>query len=435
MGRSPVDRVTVAASDSTIARAEIIAVGTEMLAADRTDTNSLYLTGRLNELGIEVAAKAVVGDDLALVATLVGEARRRSDLVVLTGGLGPTDDDLTRAGVATALGRDLVEDEATIERIRQRFERRGMRMPDINRRQGQVVVGAEVLENPVGTAPGQWIDDGSGVVVLLPGPPRELQPMFEAAVRPRLLARVGPNRIFKRTVRIVGRTESHAEERLRPLYAAWSDRHPPVLATILAARGQIELQLSSRGADEASAESSLERAVGDVVAAFGADVCSTDGSRLEEVVGGLLRGCGLRIALAESCTGGLVAARLTDVPGSSDYLDRATVAYSNRAKIEALGVAAELIAEHGAVSEPVAVAMAEGARRKAGVEVGVGVTGVAGPGGGTEAKPVGTVAIAVAGPGERVAVRTLLLPGTRAHVRTFSTTAALDMVRRAILER
>jgi nicotinamide-nucleotide amidase len=416
-----------------LAVAEIIAVGTEMLGIDRTDTNSLFITARLNELGIEVRVKAIVADHLETLASAVREALARADLVVLTGGLGPTDDDLTRQAVAGVVARPLVEDARLVEAIRARFDRRGMRMPEINRRQAQVISGATTLDNSVGTAPGMWVEIGPKVVLLLPGPPREMRPMFEAVLAGPLLARVGDERLARRVVRLVGRTESHAEEKLGPLYERWAGWAPPIAVTILAGRGKIELQLSARDRDTARAGRVLDEAVGDVVAAFSQDVCSTDGRELEEVVGDLLRARAYRLAVAESCTGGLVASRLTDVPGSSDYVERGVVAYSNAAKAELLDVAPALIAEHGAVSEPVAVAMAEGARRRAGVEMGVGVTGIAGPGGGSEAKPVGTVAIAVAGPGGGVRARTWLFPGTRHHVKMFSATAAIDMLRRALL--
>jgi nicotinamide-nucleotide amidase len=417
-----------------LSRAEIIAVGTEMLAADRTDTNSLAITATLHALGIEVVAKAVVADHLDTLVDILGQALARADLVVVTGGLGPTDDDLTRQAAARVLERDLVEVPAIVEAIRARFERRGWRMPDINRRQALVLAGAMTLDNPNGTAPGMWVDHGDKVVVMLPGPPREMGPMLEAVARERLAARVGAERIARRTVRLVGRTESHAEERLRPLYASWGSGLPPVAATILAARGQVELQLSARAVEGAAADAALDRAVSDVVEAFGLDVCSTDGRELERVVGDLLRVNGCRLAIAESCTGGLVASRLTDVPGSSDYVEGGVVAYSNRLKTEWLSVPADVIAVHGAVSEPVALAMAEGVRRRSGAQLGLGVTGVAGPGGGREGKPVGTVVMALAGPGDRSRVVTRLFPGNRSQVKVFSSTAAIDLVRRALLQ-
>lgn len=415
-------------------RAEIVAVGSEMLAPDRSDTNSLYITARLNEVGIEVRAKAVVGDDLDDLSAILRQALERADLVVITGGLGPTDDDLTRDAVARVLGRAMREDEATIERIRERFARRGMKMPDLNRRQGLVIDGATLLENPNGTAPGQWVDAGDRVVLMLPGPPREMRPMIDGLVAGRLGERAGGERVFRRIVRIAGHSESHAEQWLQPLYARWREAEPPIAATILAAYGLIELQLLARGAPGSGVEQTLESAVADVVARFGDDAFGTGGERLEAAVGEALRRRGWRVALAESCTGGLATSRLTDVPGSSDYVERAVVAYSNAAKVDLLGVPAPLIAEHGAVSEPVALAMAEGVQRLAGVEIGVGITGIAGPGGGSDAKPVGTVAIAIVGPGERRHVRTAMFPGGRTMVKTLAASAAIDGIRRAINE-
>jgi nicotinamide-nucleotide amidase len=416
-----------------LASAEIIAVGTEMLGPDRTDTNSLHIAQRLDALGIPLKAKHIVGDDLEMLTASIADALDRVDLVLLTGGLGPTDDDLTRPAVARVLGREVREDEAIAQAIRARFERRGMSMPEINRRQAQIIEGATPLANPNGTAPGQWIEHGSRVLVLLPGPPREMLPMLDAVVAERLAPRAGTHHLARRSIRMVGTTESHAEERLRPLYARWAARDPVIAATILAARGQLELQLSARSPDAAAGARRLDEAVADVQEAFRSQVYSVEGASLEAVVGALLRERAWRIALAESCTGGLVTGRLTEVAGSSAYVERGVIAYSNQAKIDLLGVPEPLIVEHGAVSEPVALAMAEGARRQAGVEVGVGVTGIAGPGGGTPEKPVGTVVFAVVA-AERQRVRTALFPGSRSLVRLFATTATLDLVRRTVLD-
>lgn len=416
----------------SLQRAEIVAVGSEMLAPDRSDTNSLYITACLNQIGIEVRAKAIVGDDLDDLSSIVQQALARADLVVITGGLGPTDDDLTRDAVARVLGRGMREDEPTIARIRTRFERRGMRMPELNRRQGRVIDGAELIDNPNGTAPGQWVPAGDRVVLLLPGPPREMRPMIDALVAGRLAERAGGERVFRRVVRIAGHSESHAEQWLQPLYARWRAAQPPVSATILAAAGLIELQLSARGVPGGGVEATLDAAIGDVFVRFGADAFGAGGEGLEEAVGAALRERRLRVALAESCTGGLVTSRLTDVPGSSDYVERSVVAYSNAAKVDTLGVDPALIAEHGAVSDPVALAMAEGVRRLAGVDIGVGITGIAGPGGGSEAKPVGTVSIAIVGPGERQRVRTSVFPGGRTMIKTLAANAAIDGLRRAV---
>jgi nicotinamide-nucleotide amidase len=415
-------------------RCEIIAVGSELLSSTRLDTNSLYLTERLNGIGIEVRAKVVVGDDRADLAAVFSDALERADLVVLTGGLGPTSDDLTRETVSEVLGRPLAEDGRLAAAIERRFAARGLRMPSINRKQALVPEGARVLDNPNGTAPGIWIEHGTRVVLLLPGPPRELNPMVETFVLPALADRTGGARLFRRSLGIAGRPESLVEEVTQPVYARWTSELPPIVTTILAAPGQVELHLSLVTTDERFAERRLSAAAAELEAVLGGAVFSTDGRSLGEVVGGLLRERGLSIAVAESCTGGLVTSRLTDVPGSSDYVERGFVTYSNRSKVELLGVPADVIAEHGAVSERVASAMAEGARRGAGADVGVGLTGIAGPGGGTAEKPVGTVAIAVSFEQE-TSVRTFLFHGSRDMVRSQAAQAALDMVRRRLLPR
>jgi nicotinamide-nucleotide amidase len=425
------------ASAPPLERAEIIAVGSEMLTPAKTDTNSLFITGVLNEIGIEVASKAVVGDRIDDVMVEVQQAIERVDLVVVTGGLGPTDDDVTRDAVARVLGRQLMEDPTIVERIRARFKRRGLEMPEINRRQAMVPDGGVAIDNPNGSAPGLWIEHGDArkVVLLLPGPPRELQPMLRTVVAERLAARTRGARLYRRVICVTGRSESHVDEALAPAYTRWLAGQPPVSATILAALGQIELHLSVIAPDETIARETLDRAVADVMAVIGADVYSVDGESMEVVVGALLKRANLRIAAAESCTGGLLTSRLTDVPGSSAYVERAVIVYSNEAKIDLLGVPASAIAEYGAVSEPVAQAMARGIRERAGVDFGVGVTGIAGPDGGTEAKPVGTVAIALAGPrGDDLRVRTYHFAGGRAMIKFQAAQAAMDMLRRTLAQ-
>lgn len=417
-----------------LANAEIIAVGSEMLTPTRTDTNSLAITERLNALGIEVRAKAIVGDRRGELAAILRGALERADLVVLTGGLGPTDDDLTREVVADVLGRPLREDPAITDRIRARFASRSLTMPDINRRQAMVPDGAVVLANALGTAPGLWIERGEQVVVLLPGPPRELAPMLDGEVRDRLAGRVAGDGLYTRVVRVFGRSESHTEEAVRPFYASWASARPSIDVTILAARGAIDLHLTARARTEVEAATVLDPAVRQAVEAIGDDVYSGAGEAIEEVVGGLLRARGWRISAAESCTGGLLLARLTDVPGSSDYVEAGVVSYSNRAKVDLLGVDPALIAASGAVSEPVAEAMAEGIRRRTGAEVGIGITGIAGPAGGTQTKPVGTVALAVATP-DASAVRTRRMLGGRELIRAMAAHAALDMLRRMMTGR
>jgi nicotinamide-nucleotide amidase len=410
--------------------AEIIAVGSELLTPDRTDTNSLWLTVRLNEIGIDVRAKAVVRDDRGDLAALFTQALARADVVVTTGGLGPTDDDLTREVVAGALDLPLVEDAAIVASLRERFARRGWPMPENNRRQAQVPQGAVVLPNPNGSAPGLWIDAGAKVVVLLPGPPRELQPMFDAEVSRRLAVRSGGRRLRRRVIKITGRSESQVDEVAHPIYEPLTSSEPPIATTILATPGQIELHLSAAGSDLAALDAALDHAVEALQAALGSIVFSVDGRSLEVVVGDLLLERGWKVAAAESCTGGLLLGRFTDVPGSSDWVIGGVVAYSNDVKVREVGVPPALLAEHGAVSEPVARAMADGVRERLGADVGVAITGVAGPAGGSEAKPVGTVVVALSGPSS--IARTFRFPGDRRTVRAHATAAALDMIRRAL---
>jgi nicotinamide-nucleotide amidase len=424
----------IAGGSAPLGTAEIVAVGSELLTAFRLDTNSLFLTGRLNGLGIEVRRKTVVGDDRAGIRDALEGALARTDLVILTGGLGPTDDDLTREVVAEALGLALEEDATVTEGIRRRFAARQLVMPENNRRQAMVPRGAVVLENVNGTAPGLLIERGRKMILLLPGPPGELQPMADALVAGPLGSRAGRRRLARRVLRVTGRTESHVEQAVQPIYSRWRAWHPPIETTILAAPGQIELHLTAGAEDEIAAGGVLEVATAELAAVLGADLFSTDGRTLEEVVGNLCRARGLSLAVGESCTGGLVASRLTDVPGSSAFFIFGVVAYSNESKTAALGVPAETIQLHGAVSKPVAVALAEGARRRGRADVGVGVTGIAGPGGGSAHKPVGTVVIAVAGPANGLSVRSYSFPGGRSQVKHQASQGALDLVRRALLD-
>jgi nicotinamide-nucleotide amidase len=420
-----------------IRRAAIFAVGSELLTASRIDTNSLYITNALNAIGIDVVFKSVVGDDRAELVAQFAFALGRVDLVVMTGGLGPTEDDVTREAVAAHLGLTLEEDSTITEAIRRRFEARGWPMPEINRRQAMVPRGASVLRNPNGTAPGIWIDhmcgEASKAVLLVPGPPREMKPMVDRMVEERLRARAGGRLLLRRVLKIAGRSESGVDELTQPIYNQWRHREPPVETTILAVPGHLELHLSARGTDAATVSAALDRATAEIEAVLTDDVFSRDGRSMEEVVGDLLKQRGWRIALAESCTGGLATSRLTDVPGSSAYVERSIVAYSNDAKVELLGVPRELIDRLGAVSEPVARAMAEGVRSRTNADIGVGITGIAGPTGGTEAKPVGTVCISVATRADTV-VRSFRFPGVRELVKTFAAVTALDMVRRHFIE-
>ncbi|WP_291984410.1 competence/damage-inducible protein A [Luteitalea sp.] len=416
---------------TAFARAETIAVGSELLALGRTDTNSGVIAGRLASLGIDVVARSIVGDQLAHLELAVRTALQRADVVMLTGGLGPTEDDLTRQAVAAALGRTLHEDPVQLARIEERFSKRGLPMPDINRRQALLIEGAVRLDNPNGTAPGQWIDLGDQAIALLPGPPREMVPMLDGLVAGALGARASAACTHSRGLRVAGRSESSVEATLLPLYAKWREGSLPIEATILAALGRIELYLFVRTADAAAAGAVLDQAIAEAADALGASVYTTRDESLEELAGRLLSEAGWRVAVAESCTGGMLAARMTDVPGSSAWLDGGVIAYSNALKTVLADVPPALIAEHGAVSEPVALALAAGARARCSTQVGIGITGIAGPDGGTDAKPVGTVFIALHTP-RVIACRQARFVGDRAVVRQQSVSAALDMLRLAL---
>jgi nicotinamide-nucleotide amidase len=399
-----------------------------MLTPFRVDTNSLVITERLNVIGYDVRLKAVVADEVGELARVIDGALAWADLIVITGGLGPTEDDITRDAVASVLGTPLDIDDSIVDRIRDRFARRGMTMPEINRRQAMVPRGAMMLPNPNGTAPGLWMERGRTAIVLLPGPPREMKPMLDAVIAERLAPRAGGRGLFRRVLKITGRAESDVDAQAQPVYGKWTAQPVPISTTILAVLGQIELHLTAEAASQADADPVLDAAVRELQATLGSALYSTDGRGLEAVVGDLLREGHLTIAVAESCTGGLLTSRLTDVPGSSDYVERGVVCYSNRAKIELADVPEVLIREHGAVSEPVALAMAEGIRNRAGTNIGVGVTGIAGPGGGSPEKPVGTVAVAVVVDGE-TRVRTFQFIGGREMVKFQAAQSALNMTR------
>ena len=414
-------------------RAWIFAVGSEMLTPFRVDTNSLAITERLNAIGCDVRLKAVVGDDVGDLCALFQRGIGTVDLIICTGGLGPTEDDITRDAVARAFDLPLEMDTRIVEQIRERFERRGLVMQPINARQAMVPRGAVVLENTRGTAPGLWLERQDTAVLLLPGPPREMLPILERVIEERVRPNAGGHGLFRRVLKITGRPESDVDAVAQPVYGQWTTAPIPIVTTILAKMGQIELHLTARAPSAAEADVALDSAVVSLLAVLGLSVYSTDGRGLEAVVGDLLRERSMTIAVAESCSGGLLASRLTDVAGSSAYFDRGVVCYSNRAKTEWLDVPATAIEAHGAVSEQVAQAMADGVRARAVSSVGIGITGIAGPGGGTPEKPVGTVAVAVVTPAGR-AVRTFQFIGPRDMVKFQSTQAALNMLRLLLVD-
>jgi len=409
-------------------RAEIIAIGSELLTPHRTDTNSLWLTDRLNAIGIEVQLKTVVGDHESILEESVRDALARSDVIISTGGLGPTEDDVTRKVFARVTGRQLKLDYDVLAQIRERFASRGYQMTPNNERQALILQGGQVLPNPNGTAPGIKLDQQGKLVVLLPGPPRENQPMFNDYVMPDLEKISKGIRIARRVLKVTGLGESALDDMIAPIYKEYSN---PV-TTILFTDSEIEIHLSATADTAAKAEEIVDELSDKLEEKLAYYCYSTRGEALEEVVGHQLRIRQLTIATAESCTGGLVAERLTRVPGSSDYFVGSIVSYSDESKSRVLDVSADLLDRHGAVSGEVAEAMARGIKQRMSTSIAVSVTGTAGPGGGTDAVPVGTVYIGLA---DEVVCsnRRLVLPGDRHLVRWRASTAALEMVRRRYL--
>jgi nicotinamide-nucleotide amidase len=412
-----------------VVKAELLAIGSELLGPLREETNTRWLTQQLLDAGAAVVARSTVADELELIASSLRTALGRADLVIATGGLGPTADDLTREAAAAASGRALRRDEAILAALRERFARYGRVMSETNAQQADVIAGAQVLANPRGTAPGQRVDIDGRRLFLLPGPPGEMQPMFEAEVLPLLREALGGTAVVRRRVlKIASMPEGDVDRLAAPVYTRFDNPR----TTILGSPGQVELHLVAQGRDAAEAEAAISRLSSALHEALPHRVYSGDGRELPAVVVDLLRQRGLTIALAESCTGGLLTARLTEVPGASHVIERGFVTYSNRAKTEELGVAEALLQQPGAVSEEVATAMAEGARRIADTYIGVGITGIAGPAGGTPEKPVGLVFVAISGVGGNAVTRSIF-PGGRERVRYQATQAALEMLRRALL--
>jgi nicotinamide-nucleotide amidase len=407
--------------------ATIIAIGSELLTPSRTDTNSLHLTDQLNALGIEVRQKVIVGDDRAALTEAVRQALRQTSMVILTGGLGPTEDDVTRDAVAAALGRPMEFHQSVSDGIEERFRSRGRKMAEINKRQAFVIQGAEVLDNTTGTAPGLWIEDGVNLIILLPGPPSEMKPMFERECLPRLQRRLPGVVIRSRFYRVTGLTESDLDTLIAPVYTKYTN---PV-TTVLASAGDIQVHLRARCETPEEAEKLLVEVGDPIEALLGARLYSRNGDSLEAVVGTLLREHHAKLATAESLTGGLLGQRITSIPGSSDYYLGGFLTYSDAMKADLLGVDPALIAQHTAVSEPVAAAMAAGARQRTGADYAISTTGEAGPKSNTGAPP-GTVFIGFASKDGCEAVR-FVMPGDRNRVRGFTSNAALDLLRRRLL--
>jgi nicotinamide-nucleotide amidase len=409
--------------------AEIIAIGSELLTSNRTDTNSLWLTDKLNRIGIDVKLKTVVGDDDARLEETIKDAVKRSRVVLTTGGLGPTEDDITRKVAARALGKRLSLDEKVLEEIRERFRSFGIaNMPERNSRQAMVISGAQVLSNPNGSAPGLFLEHEGCAIALMPGPPREMKPMFENHVQSRLEKLAGGVRFATRVLRVAGLGESAVDEKIAPIYTKYENPQ----TTILFNSSEIEIHLRAHGRTEADAETLLDDLALKIEQELGNSAFSFRGETMEEVVGRRLAMTGFTLAVAESCTGGLIAQRLTSVPGSSRYFTEGVVTYSNEAKVRLLGVDKKMILEFGAVSQQVARDMARGVRHRAKTDFGLAVTGIAGPDGGTEEKPVGLVFIALADDAHTEHKR-LMIPGDRELVRWRASQAVLDMLRRRLI--
>ena len=405
-------------------KAEILAVGTELLMGQIANTNAQYISSKLPDVGIGVYYHDVVGDNPERLKQCLALALSRSDVIIMTGGLGPTQDDLTKETVAEAVNRKLVLDQESLDVMTAFFEKRGRTMTSNNVKQAYLPEGSIIIRNKNGTAPGCIIEEDGKVIVMLPGPPSEMKPMFDDSVMPYFAAR-SEFRLESRFLRIFGIGESAMEDMLIDMIDAQTN---PTIAPY-AKDGEVTLRITARydkdshGADLITpVENEIRRRLGDAV-------YSNDNSNLEEVAAHLLMHCGMTLSLAESCTGGLIAARLTEIPGISSVFERGVVTYSNQSKVEMLGVKQETLTRYGAVSEQTAMEMAQGVRRISSTDLGISVTGIAGPDGGTAEKPVGTVYIALAH-ANGVEARRLDLWGSRSRIRNVAALHVFDMLRR-----
>jgi nicotinamide-nucleotide amidase len=407
--------------------AEILAVGTELLMGQICNTNAQYISQRLPEAGVYVYYHSVVGDNPKRLEECLNIALNRSDVIITTGGLGPTKDDLTKETIARILNRKLVLHQESLNSIKEFFEKIQRPMADSNIKQACMPENSVILKNNKGTAPGCIIEEGSKVLIMLPGPPSEMKPMFEESVMPYFVSRTG-SRLVSRYLRIFGIGESSMEEKIIDLI---DNQTNPTIAPY-AKEGEVTLRITARCSSEEEGERIIEPVINEIKNRIGDFIYSTDNKNLEEVTGEMLIKNNITLSLAESCTGGLIASRLTDIPGISSVFNRAFVTYSNEAKMENCGVNSDTLEKYGAVSRETAVEMAEGVRKAAGTDLGLSVTGIAGPGGGTETKPVGLVYIALADK-DKVVCRKLQTTGDRNRIRNFTALTAFDMIRRYIL--
>ncbi|MBI3354294.1 MAG: competence/damage-inducible protein A [Nitrospirae bacterium] len=411
--------------------AEIISVGSELLSWDKAETNSLYLSKQLKLLGLEVRYKSIVGDIESDIESALITAAGRSSFVVVTGGLGPTEDDLTRKAVAKALKRGLVLSDALIEKIKTRFEAVGKEMPKNNERQALIPNKAIIIDNPIGTAPGFALEHNKSLVICLPGVPSEMQRMFEEGVLPLIKGRIeGPGTIEARIIRICGIAEAKIDEIIGDLYAA----ERGVRIGLTADEYGVDVRITSAGLSDAEAAKRVDELKEKIAARLKDNIYSFNEEAMEAIVVRLLKEKGARLSVAESCTGGLIQKRITDVSGSSACFEMGVVCYSNEAKMQVLRVPPEMIKEYGSVSSQAAMAMADGIRRIAGTGYGLGITGIAGPEGGTEKKPVGLVYIALSEKGKEMRCKGYNFTGSREMIRIKASQFALDMIRRTLLK-
>jgi len=411
--------------------AEIVAVGSELLTPFRQDTNSLFLTARLNELGVEVIYKTIVGDRPDHLLEACRQAFTRAEIIIFSGGLGPTEDDLTRECVAEALGLELRRDHEMVAALYTRAANMRVKLAENNIKQADYISGAEVLKNPRGTAPGQWLETEylgqKRLIMLLPGPPHEMEGVFTEQCIPRLEAALPEVHLATGELKIAMVAESAADLRAAKHYKNF----PGVETTILAKPGEVQLHLKARAATREEAEARLEKLAALLEEEFAEEIFSSGGETMEQIVGYFLQMRGATLAVAESCTGGLLGERITSVPGSSRYFLGGALVYSDQLKMEFCGVPPLLLKSDGAVSRTVAAALAEGIRQRCKSSLGIGITGVAGPGGGTEHKPVGLVYIALAD-GKHTEVVERRFPGDRERIRWFASQLALELLRRKL---
>ena len=408
--------------------AEIIAVGSELLLGQIINTNASYLAQKLAALGIDLFRQSVVGDNPERLTEALRNALKRADIVITSGGLGPTVDDITIRSIAESVSRPLILDKTILKDIEWHFKKRNIKMPTDNKQQAYIPKGAIAVKNPVGTAPASIIEQGTKTVIALPGPPRELIPIFESAIIPYLGKRYKTQSvIFTRTIRTTGSPESAVNRTVKKFLMM----DGPVKVGIYASLGKVDIKITAKSKNTKLALSNIKKVEGQIVRLLGDIIYGFDDESLESAVGKLLLKKNLTVATAESCTGGLIANRIINIPGSSKYFHEGIVSYSNESKVRELGIPRDLIRKYGAVSRSVAIAMARGMKEKSGSDFALAVTGIAGPSGGTNVKPVGLVYIALASHGKTACIERRFL-GNRLDIKLQASTVALDLLRKAL---